>query len=45
MAGMGLAWLLGVALQLQERSLLPLWAYLLSLPMSCPRHWKGRTSR
>jgi competence protein ComEC len=28
---MGLAWLLGVALQLQERSLLPLWAYLLSL--------------
>ncbi|MBC7957337.1 MAG: ComEC/Rec2 family competence protein, partial [Cytophagales bacterium] len=29
MAGMGLAWLLGVALQLQERTLLPLWAYLL----------------
>lgn len=31
MAGMGLAWLLGVALQLQERTLLPLWAYLLCL--------------
>jgi competence protein ComEC len=35
MAGMGLAWLLGVALQLQERSLLPLWAYLLSLAVGC----------
>ncbi|HEX3142303.1 MAG TPA: DUF4131 domain-containing protein, partial [Rhizobacter sp.] len=32
---MGLAWLLGVALQLQERSLLPLWAYLLSLAVGC----------
>ena len=31
MASMGLAWLLGVALQLQERTLLPLWAYLLCL--------------
>ncbi len=31
MAGMGLAWLLGIALQLQERTLLPLWAYLLCL--------------
>jgi len=27
LAGMGLAWLIGVALQLQERTLLPLWAY------------------
>lgn len=33
MAGMGLAWLLGVALQLQERTLLPLWAYLLCLAL------------
>lgn len=30
---MGLAWLLGVALQLQERSLLPPWAYLLCLAL------------
>jgi competence protein ComEC len=33
MASMGLAWLLGVALQLQERNLLPLWAYLLCLTL------------
>ena len=48
MAGMGLAWLLGVALQLQERTLLPLWAYLscLALGLVCcavawrwPRLW------
>lgn len=34
---MGLAWLLGVALQLQERTLLPLWAYLscLAVGMLC----------
>jgi competence protein ComEC len=35
LAGMGLAWLFGVALQLQERNLLPLWAYLLSLAVGC----------
>jgi len=48
MASMGLAWLLGVALQLQERTLLPLWAYLscLALGLVCaaaawrwPRVW------
>lgn len=48
MAGMGLAWLLGVALQLQERTLLPSWAYLscLALGLVCcavawrwPRLW------
>ncbi|MGY4829662.1 DNA internalization-related competence protein ComEC/Rec2 [Sphaerotilaceae bacterium SBD11-9] len=32
---MALAWLLGVALQLQERSLLPLWAYGLCLAGGC----------
>ncbi len=48
LAGMGLAWLIGVALHLQERSLAPLWAYLVCLAvglacaaMACrwPRLW------
>jgi competence protein ComEC len=43
MAGMGLAWLFGVALQLQERTLLPLWAYLSCLAFGlvcCAAAWR-----
>lgn len=43
MAGMGLAWLLGVALQLQERTLLPLWAYLIWIAVGllcCAIAWR-----
>src|SRR4051812_49173058 len=43
LAGMGLAWLLGVALQLQERALLPLWAYLSCLAaglLCCAVAWR-----